>query len=37
MRKIAEGEGYPLPATTDDPAVLAEIHRALAAGGYAKR
>ncbi len=37
MRKIAEGEGYPLPATIDEPAVLAEIDRALAAAGYAKR
>jgi propionyl-CoA synthetase len=35
--KIAEGEGYPLPATIDDPAVLAEIDGALAAAGYAKR
>jgi propionyl-CoA synthetase len=34
--KIAEGEGYPLPATID-PAVLAEIDGALAAAGYAKR
>jgi propionyl-CoA synthetase len=37
MRKIAEGEGYPLPPTIDDPAVLAEIDRAFAAAGYAKR
>jgi propionyl-CoA synthetase len=37
MRKIAEGEDYPLPATIDDPAVLAEIGRALATAGYAKR
>ena len=37
MRKIAEGEDYPLPATIDDPAILAEIDRALATAGYAKR
>ena len=37
MRKIAEGEDYPLPATIDDPAILAEINRALATAGYAKR
>jgi propionyl-CoA synthetase len=37
MRKIAEGETYPLPATIDDPAVLAEIDKALATAGYAKR
>jgi propionyl-CoA synthetase len=37
MRKIAEGETYPLPATIDDPAVLAESDKALATAGYAKR
>ena len=37
MRKIAEGQDYPLPATIEDPAVLDEIDRALAAAGYAKR
>jgi len=37
MREIAEGEDYPLPATIDDPKVLAEIDRALATAGYAKR
>ena len=37
MRKIAEGEDYPLPATIDDPAILVEIDRALATAGYAKR
>ena len=37
MRKIAEGEDYPLPATIDDPVVLAEIDRVLAAAGYARR
>jgi propionyl-CoA synthetase len=37
MRRIADGEDYPLPATIDDPAVLGEIDAALARGGYAKR
>ena len=37
MRKIADGKTYPLPATIDDPAVLAEIDKALATAGYAKR
>jgi propionyl-CoA synthetase len=37
MRKIADGEDYPLPATIDDPAVLGEIDAALAKAGYAKR
>ena len=37
MRKIAEGEDYPLPATIDDSTVPAEIDRALATAGYAKR
>ena len=37
MRKIAEGEDYRLPATIDDPAVLAEIDRVLGTAGYARR
>jgi propionyl-CoA synthetase len=37
MRKIADGEDYPLPATIDDPAVLAIIGDALKRVGYAKR
>jgi propionyl-CoA synthetase len=37
MGKIAEGEDYPLPATIDDPAVLGEVDRVLAAAGYANR
>src|SRR6516162_5189167 len=37
MRKIAEGEDYPLPATIDDPAVLTEIAKILATVGYAGR
>jgi propionyl-CoA synthetase len=34
MRKIAEGEDYPLPATIHDPTVLGEISRALEEAGY---
>jgi propionyl-CoA synthetase len=30
MRKMADGEDYPMPATIDDPAVLGEIEKALA-------
>lgn len=37
MRKIADGEDYPLPATIDGPAVLGEIDKALARVGYTKR
>ncbi len=37
MRRIADGEDYPMPATIDDPAVLGEINAALADAGYAKR
>jgi propionyl-CoA synthetase len=37
MRKIADGENYPMPATIDDPAVLGEITAALANAGYGKR
>jgi propionyl-CoA synthetase len=34
MRKIADGEDYPMPATIDDPAVLGEIAGALEEAGY---
>ncbi len=37
MRRIADGEEYPMPATIDDPAVLGEINAALANAGYGKR
>jgi propionyl-CoA synthetase len=37
MRRIADGEDYPLPATIDDPAVLGEIDKALAIAGYSRR
>ena len=33
MRKIADGEDYPMPATIDDPAVLGQIEAALASAG----
>jgi propionyl-CoA synthetase len=36
MRRIADGEDYPLPAI-DDPAVLAEINAAQTSAGYGKR
>jgi propionyl-CoA synthetase len=35
MRKIADGESYPMPATIDDPAILGEIDSALHTIGYA--
>ncbi len=34
MRRIADGEDYPLPATIDDPATLGEITDALKKAGY---
>jgi propionyl-CoA synthetase len=34
MRRIANGEDYPMPATIDDPAILGEIARALTKAGY---
>ncbi len=34
MRKIADGEAYKMPATIDDPAILAEITAALKARGF---
>jgi propionyl-CoA synthetase len=34
MRKIADGEEYKMPATIEDPAVLAEIAAALKAKGF---
>jgi propionyl-CoA synthetase len=37
MRKIADGEDYPIPATIDDPAVLNDIDSVLASAGYARR
>ena len=37
MRKIADGEAYPMPATIDDPAVLDEISAALAGAGFSAK
>ena len=37
MRRIADGEDYPLPATIDDPAILGEIDATLARAGYGRR
>jgi propionyl-CoA synthetase len=37
MRRIADGEDYPLPSTIDDPGVLAEIDRGLVKASYAER
>ncbi len=36
MKKIADGETWTLPATIDDPAILAEIAAALKARGIAR-
>jgi len=36
MRAIADGEDYKVPATIDDPAILAEITASLADKGLAK-
>ncbi|MGB5832436.1 MAG: propionyl-CoA synthetase [Thiohalocapsa sp.] len=35
MKSIAEGKDYRMPATIDDPAILAEIQQALSAAGFA--
>jgi len=35
MRAIADQEPWKMPATIDDPAILAEIEAALKAAGYA--
>ncbi|MFZ3238297.1 MAG: propionyl-CoA synthetase [Stellaceae bacterium] len=37
MRKIADGEPYPMPATIDDPAVLDAISAALAGAGFSAK
>jgi propionyl-CoA synthetase len=37
MKRIADGQGYKMPATIDDPAILGEIEGALQGIGYAKR
>jgi propionyl-CoA synthetase len=35
MRRIADHQEWKMPATIDDPAILAEIETALAKAGYA--
>jgi propionyl-CoA synthetase len=35
MKSIADGKTYKMPATIDDPAILAEIEAALQRLGYA--
>ena len=35
MRRIADSQDFKMPATIDDPAILAEIEEALRAAGYA--
>lgn len=37
VKRIADGHEYTIPATIDDPAILAEIAEALQAVGYASR
>jgi propionyl-CoA synthetase len=37
MRKIADGEDYPMPATIDDPAVLDVVGEAIGQAGFAGR
>ena len=37
MRKIADGEPYPIPSTIDDPSILGEIEDALKKIGYAQK
>ncbi len=36
MRRIADGEPYPIPSTIDDPAILGEIEDAVQTIGYGK-
>lgn len=37
MRKIADGEPYPMPATIDDPTVLGEVGEVFAKLGFANK
>jgi propionyl-CoA synthetase len=37
MKRIADGVGYDIPATIDDPAILAEIAESLRALGYPRK
>ena len=36
MQKIADSQTFKMPATIDDPAILAEIEAALQLAGYAR-
>jgi propionyl-CoA synthetase len=36
MKSIADGRGYKVPATIDDPAILTEVEGALQRLGYAR-
>jgi propionyl-CoA synthetase len=37
MRKIADGQQYPIPSTIDDPSILGEVEEALNKIGYAQK
>lgn len=37
MRKIADGEPYPMPSTIDDPSILGEVEEAFKKIGYAQK
>jgi len=37
MRRIADGEGYRVPSTIDDPAILGEIEDAVEVIGYGSK
>jgi propionyl-CoA synthetase len=37
IRKIADGQQYPMPSTIDDPSILGEVEEALKKIGYAQK
>jgi propionyl-CoA synthetase len=37
MRRIADGEPYPMPSTIDDPSILGEVEEAFKKIGYAQK
>ena len=37
LRKIADGQQYPIPSTIDDPSILGEVEEALKKIGYAQK
>lgn len=37
IRKIADGQQYPIPSTIDDPSILGEVEEALKKIGYAQK